>query len=144
MGFVIASLCFGYTTDSFTTRLIQTDSRSICVWFGDSIGGKQAYRSGLRVCDLYNDEVFETRMRNLFAEAKDQFGDKFKADVESEISRYRELAQRVKPFVTDTVKYLNDAHTQVRARVCFREWPKHAEMPTSNAEHVEQGIGPVS
>mmetsp|Transcript_38619 Transcript_38619/g.74019 ORF Transcript_38619/g.74019 Transcript_38619/m.74019 type:complete len:511 (+) Transcript_38619:61-1593(+) len=72
----------------------------------------KAYRSGLRVCDLYNDEVFETRMRNLFAEAKDQFGDKFKADVESEISRYRQLAQRVKPFVTDTVKYLNDAHTQ--------------------------------
>ena len=74
---------------------------------------QQAYRNGIRVCDLYNDEIFESKLRVLFAEAQAQFGAEFKGDVEAELARYRELRERVAPFVDDTVKFLNDSYKSV-------------------------------
>jgi len=69
----------------------------------------KAYRSGMRVCDLYNEDIFVERMTRLFSDAKAAHPS-FSGDLESELAKYRELAKRVKPYVADTVKYINDAH----------------------------------
>jgi adenylosuccinate synthase len=69
-------------------------------------------RSGIRVGDLcFGDfEVrFVQRFRRLVADYTDGF-DKLKVDVEAEVERYRQLAETIRPFVTETVSYL---HNQV-------------------------------
>ena len=70
-------------------------------------------RSGLRVADLVYGDFglrFEERFRRLVADYTDAF-DKLKVDVESEVARYREIAEIIRPFVTETVSYL---HNKVR------------------------------
>eukprot|EP00238_Polyblepharides_amylifera_P003678 CAMPEP_0196580880 /NCGR_PEP_ID=MMETSP1081-20130531/31207_1 /TAXON_ID=36882 /ORGANISM="Pyramimonas amylifera, Strain CCMP720" /LENGTH=483 /DNA_ID=CAMNT_0041900901 /DNA_START=95 /DNA_END=1546 /DNA_ORIENTATION=+ len=71
----------------------------------------KAFRSGARVCDLYNTAVFETRVRTMFSDAAAQFPD-FDFDAEAEIEKYVALAARVKPFVGDTLAYVNEAYRE--------------------------------
>ncbi len=69
-------------------------------------------RSGLRVADLVYGDFglrFEDRFRRLVADYTDAF-DKLKVDVESELNRYREIADIIRPFITETVTHL---HNQV-------------------------------
>ena len=46
-------------------------------------------RSGLRMCDIFNEEKFENGMRRLADGYKKRFGDLLKYDVEEEIARYK-------------------------------------------------------
>ena len=75
-------------------------------------------RSGIRVGDLCFGD-FETnfahRFRRLAADFSAAF-DNLTVDVEAEIERYRQLAETIRPFVTETVSYL---HNQVRL---WRVW----------------------
>ena len=70
-------------------------------------------RSGIRVGDLCVGDFetnFAQRFRRLAADFSAAF-DNLKVDVEAEIARYRELAETIRPFVTETVSYM---HNQVR------------------------------
>jgi adenylosuccinate synthase len=49
------------------------------------------------------------RMTRLFSDAKAAHPS-FSGDLDAELAKYRELAARVKPYVADTVRYINDAH----------------------------------
>eukprot|EP00959_Pyramimonas_sp_CCMP1952_P444502 9306928-Pyramimonas_sp.AAC.1 len=60
----------------------------------------------MRVCDLYNEEAMRTRMTTLFADAKAQYPE-FDLDMEEEMATYKALAERVKPYVGDSIAYLN-------------------------------------
>jgi adenylosuccinate synthase len=46
-------------------------------------------RSGLRMCDLFDEEVFEKKLRRVAAGYQKRFGDLLKYDVEEEIARYK-------------------------------------------------------
>mmetsp|Transcript_15826 Transcript_15826/g.34315 ORF Transcript_15826/g.34315 Transcript_15826/m.34315 type:complete len:509 (-) Transcript_15826:473-1999(-) len=71
----------------------------------------KAQRSGVRVCDLYNEEAMRARLGTMFNDAKARYPD-FSGDFEAELARYKELAERVRPFVGDTIAYLNKAHQE--------------------------------
>ncbi|CDO94095.1 unnamed protein product [Kluyveromyces dobzhanskii CBS 2104] len=73
----------------------------------------KASRSGLRVHHLVNDdpkawEVFETRYRRLVETRQQRYGD-FDYDPEEELERYKSYREQLKPFVVDSVKFINDA-----------------------------------
>jgi adenylosuccinate synthase len=69
----------------------------------------KANRSGVRVADLVGDfEKFTERFNNLADIHCAQFP-QLKVDKESELARYRVLADRLRPLVTETISYLREA-----------------------------------
>ncbi|CAG8688981.1 14824_t:CDS:2, partial [Acaulospora colombiana] len=67
----------------------------------------KASRSGLRVHHLF-DESFAEKFRKLVEGRFKRYG-YFEYDTEGEIKRYKELADRLKPFVVDSVSYIHKA-----------------------------------
>jgi adenylosuccinate synthase len=66
-------------------------------------------RSGLRMCDLFDEEVFEKKLRRVADGYKKRFGDLLQYDVEEEIARYKELRPKIAPYVVDQVPLLQSA-----------------------------------
>lgn len=48
----------------------------------------KAARSGIRICEVFNETLFNQRLRELAAGYKKRYGDLLKYDVEEEISRF--------------------------------------------------------
>ena len=46
-------------------------------------------RSGLRMCDLFDEEIFETKLRRIAMGYQKRFGDLLKYDVDGEIAKYK-------------------------------------------------------
>lgn len=68
----------------------------------------KASRSGLRVHHLFDSEGFAAKFRKLVEGRIKRYGH-FDYDTEAEIKRYAELAQRLRPFVVDSVDYIHSA-----------------------------------
>merc|ERR1712230_254022 len=65
-------------------------------------------RSGLRVHHLYDFGAFAEKFRKLVENRFKRYGH-FEYDTEAEILRYKELAQRLRPYVVDGVSFIHDA-----------------------------------
>ncbi|KAJ6570718.1 AMPSase 1 [Mycena sp. CBHHK59/15] len=74
---------------------------------GPAYSGK-ASRSGLRVHHLFDPDTFAEKFRKLVDGRFKRYGH-FEYDTEGEIQRYRQLADRLKPYVVDSVVYLHNA-----------------------------------
>eukprot|EP01110_Echinostelium_bisporum_P004929 TRINITY_DN22182_c0_g1_i1.p2 TRINITY_DN22182_c0_g1~~TRINITY_DN22182_c0_g1_i1.p2 ORF type:complete len:405 (-),score=116.22 TRINITY_DN22182_c0_g1_i1:1153-2367(-) len=70
----------------------------------------KASRSGLRVGDLENFENFELAFRRMVENKHKRFG-AFEYDVEAEVAKYKEYREKLQPFIIDSVKYINEAHS---------------------------------
>jgi adenylosuccinate synthase len=46
-------------------------------------------RSGLRMCDLFDEQIFETKLRRLAAGFQKRYGDLLKYNVDEEIAQYK-------------------------------------------------------
>ena len=68
----------------------------------------KASRSGLRVHHLFEPVDFEARFRAMVANKRKRYGD-FDYDIDSELLLYKQLAAKLRPYVIDSVKYINDA-----------------------------------
>jgi len=68
----------------------------------------KASRSGIRVHHLYEWAEFERRFRALVASRHRRYG-AFEYDVEAELEAYRKYADRLKPFVVDSVAFIHSA-----------------------------------
>ncbi|KAF9165148.1 phosphoribosylaminoimidazole carboxylase ade2 [Actinomortierella ambigua] len=68
----------------------------------------KASRGGLRVHHLYNFEEFADKYRTMVANKKKRYGE-FDYDVETELARYKELSMALKPYVVDSVYFMNNA-----------------------------------
>ncbi|EFA75090.1 adenylosuccinate synthetase [Heterostelium album PN500] len=68
----------------------------------------KASRGGLRVCDLFHFEQFKKNYARLVENKKKRFGN-FEYDMEEEFKRYEKFAEMIKPFVVDTVYFINNA-----------------------------------
>ncbi|KPJ13940.1 Adenylosuccinate synthetase [Papilio machaon] len=67
----------------------------------------KATRNGVRIGDLLGDfAIFEEKFRTLAAGYKRMFP-ALEVDIESELKRYKEYADRIRPLVQDTVAYLH-------------------------------------
>lgn len=74
---------------------------------GPTYSGK-ASRSGLRVHHLFDHETFATKFRKLVEGRFKRYGH-FEYDTEAEIERYKNLADRLRPYVIDSVSYIHEA-----------------------------------
>ncbi|KAK3332872.1 Adenylosuccinate synthetase [Cercophora scortea] len=86
------------------SRAIGTTGRGI----GPSYSTKAA-RSGVRVHHIFNQPVFESKLRQLAAGYKKRFGDLLKYDVEEEIARFREYRPKLAKYCVDAVQYMKQA-----------------------------------
>lgn len=86
-------------------KSIGTTKRGI----GPAYSGK-ASRSGLRVHHLFDHEAFAEKFRKLVEGRYKRYGH-FEYDTEGEIERYKILAERLRPYVTDSVAYIHKAIT---------------------------------
>ncbi|KAA1469168.1 Adenylosuccinate synthetase [Dentipellis sp. KUC8613] len=68
----------------------------------------KASRSGLRVHHLFDHETFAEKFRKIVEGRFKRYGH-FEYDTEGEILRYKALAERLRPFVIDSVVYLHQA-----------------------------------
>ncbi|KAK0615312.1 Adenylosuccinate synthetase [Bombardia bombarda] len=85
-------------------RKIGTTGRGI----GPSYSTKAA-RSGVRVHEIFDEAVFERKLRQLASGYKKRFGDLLKYDVEDEINRFKKYRVDLAPFCTDAVHYMKNA-----------------------------------
>lgn len=71
-------------------------------------------RNGLRVCDLRNMDTFGDKLDVLFKDAASRFrGLKYsKSMLKEEVERYKRFAERLEPFIADTVHVLNESIQQ--------------------------------
>ncbi len=73
----------------------------------------KAERSGIRICDLYEEELFEKKVRENVAiknkMIKYVYDQDIQLDADEIIASYRAFAARLKPFVTDTTVLAYDA-----------------------------------
>jgi adenylosuccinate synthase len=68
----------------------------------------KAARNGIRVADLvYDFDVFTEKFKNLADVYMHRYPG-LKIDVESELAKYKELRERVRPLMRDTVTYLHN------------------------------------
>lgn len=76
----------------------------------------KASRSGLRMADIFNEKLFEKKVRTLAAGFKKRFGDLLEYDPEEEISKFKEYRKILAPLVIDQVPLLVSAQ-QSKARI---------------------------
>ncbi|GFP97242.1 adenylosuccinate synthetase chloroplastic [Phtheirospermum japonicum] len=71
-------------------------------------------RNGIRVSDLRHMDTFPQKLDLLLSDAASRFqGFNYSPEMlRDEVKRYKELAERLEPFITDTVHYMNDAISQ--------------------------------
>lgn len=74
---------------------------------GPAYSGK-ASRSGLRVHHLFDPENFAAKFRKVVDGRFKRYGH-FEYDTEGEILRYKKLAERLRPYVVDSVSYVHKA-----------------------------------
>lgn len=76
---------------------------------GKGIGpcySSKASRSGVRIADIFNEELFEDKVRKLAAGLKKRFGDLLQYDPEEEIRRFRDYRAELAPLVVDQLPLL--------------------------------------
>ncbi|PHH86584.1 hypothetical protein CDD83_10016 [Cordyceps sp. RAO-2017] len=85
------------------SRKIGTTGRGI----GPSYATKAA-RSGVRIHDIFDQELFERKLRQLASGYQKRFGDHLRYDVEEEIARFREYRPKLAPYCIDAVQLIKD------------------------------------
>ncbi|KAJ6638913.1 Adenylosuccinate synthetase, partial [Pseudolycoriella hygida] len=75
----------------------------------------KATRNGIRVCDLLGDfNLFSEKFASIVSTYEKLFPN-FKVDVDAELDRYREYAEKLRPMVKDTINYLYHALKEGRS-----------------------------
>ncbi|PMD25027.1 Adenylosuccinate synthetase [Hyaloscypha hepaticicola] len=69
----------------------------------------KAARSGVRICEVFNEQLFNQRLRELAAGFKKRYGDLLKYDVEEEISRFNDYRVELGNYVIDQVPLMKSA-----------------------------------
>ncbi|CAB4015647.1 adenylosuccinate synthetase isozyme 1, partial [Paramuricea clavata] len=69
----------------------------------------KASRSGIRICDLIGDfEYFKERFQALVVHYERAYPG-LKINVEEELQKYKKCAEKIRPYVCDTVSFMHDA-----------------------------------
>ncbi|KAL5116813.1 Adenylosuccinate synthase [Pleosporales sp. CAS-2024a] len=66
-------------------------------------------RSGLRMCDLFDEPVFEQKLTRLVTGFQKRFGPLLQYDMHAEMERYKELREKLAPYVVDQIPLLASA-----------------------------------
>ncbi|KAL6534620.1 hypothetical protein OROGR_013295 [Orobanche gracilis] len=89
--------------------LIGTTGRGIGPCYSNKV-----IRNGIRVSDLRHMDTFPQKLDLLLSDAASRFrGFNYGPDMlREEVERYKRFAERLEPFITDTVHFMNDAISQ--------------------------------
>lgn len=106
---------FHQITDGLKERELSTSNKAIGTT-GKGIGptySTKASRSGIRVHHLVSQqpgawEEFTVRFKRLLDSRQKRYGD-FEYDFEAELARYKELAEKLRPYVVDNVAFMHKA-----------------------------------
>ncbi|OAQ73380.1 adenylosuccinate synthetase protein [Pochonia chlamydosporia 170] len=69
----------------------------------------KAARSGIRLAEVFNTELFELKLRRLASGFAKRYGDLLRYDVEDEIARFREYRPKLARFAIDAVPFMQSA-----------------------------------
>jgi len=69
-------------------------------------------RSGVRIADIFDPEIFEAKLRRLAHGFQKRFGELLIYDLEAEILRYKDYREKLVPYVIDQIPMLNSAKEQ--------------------------------
>jgi adenylosuccinate synthase len=69
----------------------------------------KAARSGIRLAEMFNEGLFERKLRQLAAGYKKRYGDLLQYDVEEEITRFKQYRLALADHVIDAVAFMKDA-----------------------------------
>jgi adenylosuccinate synthase len=69
----------------------------------------KAARSGIRLAEVFNTELFESKLRRLASGFAKRYGDLLRYDVEDEIARFREYRPKLAKFAIDAVPFMQSA-----------------------------------
>ncbi|KAI0205770.1 Adenylosuccinate synthetase [Astrocystis sublimbata] len=83
---------------------IGTTNRGI----GPSYASKAA-RSGIRLAEVFNPELFETKLRRLADGYRKRFGDLFEYNIEDELARFNEYRPKLAKYAVDGVTFMRSA-----------------------------------
>jgi adenylosuccinate synthase len=92
----------GFKEGELSEKSLGTTRRGI----GPTYSSK-ASRSGIRVHHLYQFEDFESRFRQMVRNKQKRFGN-FEYDVEGELQRYKQYAERLKEYVIDSISFVHE------------------------------------
>ncbi|ROT37684.1 adenylosuccinate synthetase [Sodiomyces alkalinus F11] len=79
-----------------------------CRGIGPSYSTKAA-RSGIRLSEVFNAELFEAKIRRLASSFQKRYGDLLKYDVEEEIARFNEYRPKLAKYTVDAVAFIKQA-----------------------------------
>jgi adenylosuccinate synthase len=88
----------------FPERKVGTTGKGI----GPSYSSKAA-RSGIRLSEVFDEELFESKLRRLAAGYAKRYGDLLKYDVEEEIARFKEYRPKLAKHAVDAVAFMSSA-----------------------------------
>lgn len=66
-------------------------------------------RSGIRICDIFDETAFETKFRRVVHGYQKRFGPLLEYDPEEELEKFKELRVRLQEYVVDQVPLLESA-----------------------------------
>ncbi|EEU44651.1 uncharacterized protein NECHADRAFT_49575, partial [Fusarium vanettenii 77-13-4] len=69
----------------------------------------KAARSGIRLSEIFDEELFESKLRRLAAGYAKRYGDLLKYDVEEEIARFKEYRPKLAKYAVDAVAFMSSA-----------------------------------
>lgn len=106
---------FHQLTDGLKEAELSSSKKAIGTT-GKGIGptySTKASRSGIRVHHLVSQEPgawdeFKTRYTRLVETRMKRYGE-FESDIEADLQKYKELAEKLRPFVVDAVPFMHDA-----------------------------------
>ncbi len=72
----------------------------------------KAARTGVMLADVFDHDFLASKLRRLYDGYKKRYGDLLKYDVEDEISRFKDYAEKLRVYVIDEVPLLRSAKEQ--------------------------------
>ncbi|KAL7817981.1 Adenylosuccinate synthetase [Trichoderma longibrachiatum ATCC 18648] len=78
----------------------------------------KAARSGIRLAEVFNEQVFEQKLRRLASGFKKRYGDLLKYDVEEELARFKEYRPKLAKYTVDAISFMKQAQEKNMKILC--------------------------
>ncbi|KAK4063433.1 uncharacterized protein Triagg1_9453 [Trichoderma aggressivum f. europaeum] len=78
----------------------------------------KAARSGIRLAEVFNEELFESKLRRLASGYQKRYGDLLKYDVEEEINRFKTYRPKLRKYTVDAIAFMKEAQEKNTKILC--------------------------
>ncbi|KAH6605047.1 hypothetical protein Trco_006754 [Trichoderma cornu-damae] len=111
----------------------------------------KAARSGIRLAEVFNAELFESKLRRLASGYQKRYGDLLKYDVEEEIARFNNYRPKLRKYTVDAIAFMKDAQEKNTKILCEGanalmldlDWGSYPYVTSSSTGKIGEVIGVV-